>query len=77
MLKRLHHFCNATNWAPEPDRHTNAASINTEKWEPPPIRDPRLFLTPYIYMSIYLNRFNYPSLSLRNKKSLLFYYRLQ
>ena len=28
-------------------------------------------LTPYIYMSIYLTRFNYPSLSLRNNYSIL------
>ena len=34
-------------WAPEPDRLTNAASINTVKWEPPPIREPCLFLTLY------------------------------
>ena len=33
--------------APEPDRHTNATPINIVKWEPPPIREPRLFLTLY------------------------------
>ena len=48
--------------APEPDRYTNAALINIVKWEPPPIREPRLFLplSPFIYMRIYINRFNYP-----------------
>ena len=38
--------------APEPDRHTNAASTNTVKWEPPPIREPRLFL-PFIPLYLY------------------------
>ena len=39
-------------------------------------RVPVLFSPYYCYMSIYLNRFNYPSLSLRNRHStlLLFYY---
>ena len=43
------------NRTQEPDRHTNAASINTVKWEPPPIREPRWFLIPFpLYLYEYL-----------------------
>ena len=62
--------------APEPDRHTNAASNQyREMGTASHLRTAfvPLPLSPFIYMSIYINRFNYPSLSLRNYDSILLY----
>ena len=73
MLKGLQHFCKCHKRTPESDRHTNVPSnfeqcceMGTVSHYESPLF---LFPFPFIYMSIYINRFNYPSL--RNIDSIL------